>query len=429
MIRGGGVVIAVVALGLVAVVSGQKSFADTRFDLNPDLPFEDISPAFSKDDTPKQIVKAEEKKKNPAPTQRVPISTPATTPPSPTPPALPTFHTLPAVTLPPSSPLPTFTFPPMPTMAPFSFATFPPHPTFAPHVPPTFPPIQQPQIPQAPQVPQIPQAPQVPQIPQAPQAPQFPQAPQAPQAPLQQIPQAPQPPQSPVFYQPQIATPAPFVNAVPSVRAPQPQAPLVAPAPAQAVQTQQFIPQPPPQQFVTPIAAPAPQPNGFIPAYGSKSIQLVAANQFRDRADLWFKDSFDFSTCSKNIAKVSETFLKKFPRNVLKGGKETVLADLLSSRLKECVRKQKANEWSEIDQKIATLNLPASEEKECRSGLIQEQISCYNVQSFSCQFVQPRYVFRLVPTRIIVQEARLAEDGAEKCRKVVRTLKKQKQIN
>lgn len=66
-----------------------------------------------------------------------------------------------------------------------------------------------------------------------------------------------------------------------------------------------------------------------------------------------------------------------------------------------------------------------SEAEECRSGLVQEQISCLNVQSYSCQFIQPSYQFRLLPTRIIVQEARLAEDGSDKCRKVVRKVKKQ----
>lgn len=55
--------------------------------------------------------------------------------------------------------------------------------------------------------------------------------------------------------------------------------------------------------------------------------------------------------------------------------------------------------------------------------MIEEQISCVNVLSYSCQFVQPSYPFRLIPTRIIVKEAQLTEDGAEKCRKFVRKFK------
>lgn len=70
---------------------------------------------------------------------------------------------------------------------------------------------------------------------------------------------------------------------------------------------------------------------------------------------------------------------------------------------------------------------PFSEEEECRSGLIQEQISCDNVFSYTCQFIQKAYNFRLVPTRLIIQEARFAEDGAEKCRKIVRKIKKELQ--
>ncbi|KJH42054.1 hypothetical protein DICVIV_11972 [Dictyocaulus viviparus] len=61
-----------------------------------------------------------------------------------------------------------------------------------------------------------------------------------------------------------------------------------------------------------------------------------------------------------------------------------------------------------------------SEEIECRNGLIQERISCINLLHYACQFVGRSFTFRLVPARIIIQEARQAESGAEKCRKVVR---------
>uniref|UniRef100_A0A0K0D0R1 Secreted protein n=1 Tax=Angiostrongylus cantonensis TaxID=6313 RepID=A0A0K0D0R1_ANGCA len=65
-----------------------------------------------------------------------------------------------------------------------------------------------------------------------------------------------------------------------------------------------------------------------------------------------------------------------------------------------------------------------SEESECRSGLVQERISCVNLLHYACQFVNPSFTFRLVPARITVEEARQAETGAEKCRKVVRLVKK-----
>lgn len=65
----------------------------------------------------------------------------------------------------------------------------------------------------------------------------------------------------------------------------------------------------------------------------------------------------------------------------------------------------------------------SGEAEECRQGLIEEQIACLNVFSYACQFIQPIFKFRLVPTRLIVQEARFAEDGADKCRKIVRKSK------
>lgn len=67
-----------------------------------------------------------------------------------------------------------------------------------------------------------------------------------------------------------------------------------------------------------------------------------------------------------------------------------------------------------------------NENDECRQGLVEEQIACLNVYSYTCQFIQPIYKFRLVPTRLIVQEARIAEDGADKCHKIVRKYKKSK---
>ncbi|KAE9548119.1 hypothetical protein FO519_008666 [Halicephalobus sp. NKZ332] len=261
---------------------------------------------------------------------------------------------------------PTFSFPTMPSLAPFAFST--PAPLASSPIPPL---SLLPQTP-LPAVPAFPPAvpPQV-----APQVPQFPQIPQAPQAPqvAPQVPQASQVPQAPV----QI------------------------------------------------LSAAAPRATSFIPSQGNRQIELIPANQHRDRVELWFKEDFDFKKCASNPENVAEQFLEKFPKNLLKNNKEAVLAQLLSSRLKECLEKQNKNTWNNINDRLGGLNLSTSEENECRSGLIQEQISCLNVQSYACQFIQPSYNFRLVPTRIIIQEARFAEDGAEKCRKAKKLIKKQ----
>uniref|UniRef100_A0AC34Q682 Uncharacterized protein n=1 Tax=Panagrolaimus sp. JU765 TaxID=591449 RepID=A0AC34Q682_9BILA len=236
------------------------------------------------------------------------------------------------------------------------------------------------------------------------------------------------------------STPAPFVPSVPVTPAPVPapvpvpvqsplpvpvqaplpapvQAPLPAPAPASFVP--QITPQVVPAQPALPIPVAAPtQPTiNFIPAQGSRSIQLVPANQYKDRAELWFRENFDASACAKNPDEIAEKFLQKFPKKLLKNNKEVILAQLLSTRLKQCFEKQQKNTWNKANEQLANLKLSTSEENECRSGLVQEQISCLNVQSYACQFIHPKYNFRLVPTRIIIQEARLAEDGAEKCRK------------
>ncbi|KAH7731824.1 CRE-PQN-46 protein [Aphelenchoides avenae] len=167
-------------------------------------------------------------------------------------------------------------------------------------------------------------------------------------------------------------------------------------------------------------------PGTGTPIRGQNGVQLIrVSSTVRDRIELWFRDDFDLRQCPVDASVVAEAFRRKFPRNLLRNGKEGVLADLLAARLKECHEKQRKNHWAKVYEVLGKMQLPASEAEECRSGLVQEQISCLNVQSYSCQFIQPSYQFRLVPTRIIVQEARLAEDGSDKCRKVVRKVKKQ----
>uniref|UniRef100_A0AC34FM44 Uncharacterized protein n=1 Tax=Panagrolaimus sp. ES5 TaxID=591445 RepID=A0AC34FM44_9BILA len=235
----------ILLLCFAVLISSQKTFDNTRFDLNPNLPFEDPLPviAESKDEKPKQVLaKAKEEKiKSNSP----PVTLP---PPPPSLPTIPTITPLSPVTLPPLSVISSApSFPTMPTIAPFSLATFP---SSSPPTPPTV--------------------------------------------------------------------------------------------------------------LIAPLANSAPQPSNIIKSQGVRTIQLVPANQHRDRVDLWFKEVFDFRSCYKNVDSVSEKFLQKFPRNLLKNNKEVILAELLNSRLKECVRKQERNEWNIIDQNIASLNLPAS---------------------------------------------------------------------
>ncbi|VDL64401.1 unnamed protein product [Nippostrongylus brasiliensis] len=121
---------------------------------------------------------------------------------------------------------------------------------------------------------------------------------------------------------------------------------------------------------------------------------------------------------------MAEKFRAKFPAYLQKSGKDVALAGLVQQRLIECERKQAGNHWDKVDGLLTKITLSKSEESECRGGLVQERISCVNLFNYACQFVDSSFVFRLVPARITIQEARQAEVGAEKCRKVVRLVKK-----
>ncbi|XGW14219.1 hypothetical protein V3C99_000499 [Haemonchus contortus] len=143
-----------------------------------------------------------------------------------------------------------------------------------------------------------------------------------------------------------------------------------------------------------------------------------------NRASLWFKDEFDTSACLKNLTSIADKFSAKFPVYLQKTGKDIALAGLIQQRLIECERKQSAGHWDKVDDLLTKISLSKSEESECRGGLIQERISCVNLFNYSCQFIDKAFIFRLVPARITIQEARQAEAGAEKCRKVVRLVKK-----
>ncbi|KAI6189188.1 hypothetical protein M3Y98_00435700 [Aphelenchoides besseyi] len=164
---------------------------------------------------------------------------------------------------------------------------------------------------------------------------------------------------------------------------------------------------------------------------GPTNVQFVrfTASPDQPEVSLWFREDYDVSVCNLDPKALSGEFRQKFPRNLWRNGngKETILAELLFARLATCFEKQQSHHWIRVNDLIATLQLPTTEEDECRTGLIQEQIACRNVFSYTCQFIQKEYIFRLVPTRIIIQEARIAEDGAEKCRKIVRKVKKELQ--
>ncbi|CAJ0596595.1 unnamed protein product [Cylicocyclus nassatus] len=187
-----------------------------------------------------------------------------------------------------------------------------------------------------------------------------------------------------------------------------------------------------------------PLPQASLPVVNAQvqeSAQLVqpvptaqaAVNQGRiekvssstpNRVSLWFKEQYDTTACQKNLSNIAQKFRTKFPVYLQKGGKDAALAELIEQRLIECERKSTASHWDKVDSLLTKVSLSKSEESECRSGLIQERISCVNLLNYACQFIDPTFVFRLVPARITIQEARQAENGAEKCRKVVRLVKK-----
>ncbi|CAI4224681.1 unnamed protein product [Auanema sp. JU1783] len=142
------------------------------------------------------------------------------------------------------------------------------------------------------------------------------------------------------------------------------------------------------------------------------------------RASIWFKEQTDLTSCRADLNNIAEKFKNKFPVYLRNGGKDADLAELVQQRINECEKKSSAGHWEKVDGLLTKISLSKSEEDECRAGLVQERISCDNLMNYTCQFIAPAYPFRLVPARITIQEARQAESGAEKCRKVVRLVKK-----
>ncbi|PAV57137.1 hypothetical protein WR25_26158 [Diploscapter pachys] len=159
----------------------------------------------------------------------------------------------------------------------------------------------------------------------------------------------------------------------------------------------------------------------------SQKIEDEAIIVSDNKATAWFQEKFDTKECRKHLQGISQRFQAKFPSYLQKGGKDVLLAGLVEQRLIECDRKSTTSHWDKVDNLLSKISLSKSEESECRAGLIQERISCVNLLNYACQFVDKSYVFRLVPARITIQEARNAEAGAEKCRKVVRLVKKRLQ--
>uniref|UniRef100_A0A0R3S6Z4 4Fe-4S ferredoxin n=1 Tax=Elaeophora elaphi TaxID=1147741 RepID=A0A0R3S6Z4_9BILA len=88
-------------------------------------------------------------------------------------------------------------------------------------------------------------------------------------------------------------------------------------------------------------------------------------------------------------------------------------AEVIKQRLTYCEHKSK--------------NICLITSEGCSNGLVQERIACINLLSYTCQFIKHDYTFRLVPARVIIQEARIIEDGAAKCVKVIRLIKKHNQ--
>uniref|UniRef100_A0A914GXL6 Uncharacterized protein n=1 Tax=Globodera rostochiensis TaxID=31243 RepID=A0A914GXL6_GLORO len=169
-----------------------------------------------------------------------------------------------------------------------------------------------------------------------------------------------------------------------------------------------------------PLAKAPPQRNS-VAAKLSKDGQKIVV-----RSKEWFREEFDVRNCPKSSDVLAKAIRAKFPRNLLKHGKDVVLAELLGTRLAECLRKQSADHWARLEKQLKLdRQFDRNEKDECRAGLVEEQIACMNIHSFTCQFVHPTYLFRLLPTRIIVQEGRIAEEGAEKCQKFARLLKAQ----
>ncbi|CAG9531089.1 unnamed protein product, partial [Cercopithifilaria johnstoni] len=131
--------------------------------------------------------------------------------------------------------------------------------------------------------------------------------------------------------------------------------------------------------------------------------------------------------CSKDFQQIATEFQRKFPPQTARDIREKRLAELIKQRLIDCDHKSKNNHWQNMIELLAKAKISLSEKEGCSNGLVQERIACLNLLSYTCQFIKRDYTFRLVPARVIIQEARIIEDGAAKCAKVTRLINKYNQ--
>uniref|UniRef100_A0A1I7ZTH1 SMB domain-containing protein n=1 Tax=Steinernema glaseri TaxID=37863 RepID=A0A1I7ZTH1_9BILA len=221
-------------------------------------------------------------------------------------------------------------------------------------------------------------------------------------------------PPPPTFPTPGVAAPAPGVL---------PPSPSFVP-PAPVVQAPALPVQQPPQQ---PPQAPAIPAQATNPPQGLAPIRVKAAKvvtQAPKKSPVFFADDFDLKECAKKPEFLAQQFARKFPQRSLTKDKVAKFETFLALRLRECQKKETANHWEHIERALGILKISTQEEDDCRSGLVQEQIACANIRNYVCQFAQKSFRFRSQPAKTIIQEARLAEDGSEKCRKIVKVLKK-----
>ncbi|KAM3724139.1 Halomucin [Dirofilaria immitis] len=140
----------------------------------------------------------------------------------------------------------------------------------------------------------------------------------------------------------------------------------------------------------------------------------------------WFNDTIPSFECSQDFQQIATEFQRKFPPQTTRDIKEKRLAEVIKQRLIDCDHKSKSDYWQNLIELVTKVKISPSEEEGCNNGLIQERIACVNLLSYTCQFIKRDYTFRLLPARVIIQEARLIEDGAAKCAKVIRLIKKEK---
>ncbi|KAI6177800.1 hypothetical protein M3Y97_00947200 [Aphelenchoides bicaudatus] len=363
----------IVALSIVSTIVSaqqQRSFAATKFDLSPDLPAEDpVQISAQRDGRGERLHKPNRKHHVTKPVKAVPNSESEfhnvdNGPDSQTSQTQPGSQTLvPLRTL---APIQSFTPPQAPVTQPpfnpFTLATF---------VPSLVPGIGQPGAVQPGQT----------QFPAT-----FPQQP-APQQPFAPFPQQPQPTQQHQFSQgPRLVQPAQPTQQQQFVQGPQIAQPQIA---QPVVNIQGQFPYNQQQGFQQPtqfVQVPTNVKGVQQSQIDQPDIQVSRAGA--ERIDLWFRENYDTSICKRDSRFMANEFRLKFPQNLLRNGKDTVLSDLLAARLEDCFSKHDSNHWKRVDELLSGLSLAAAEEEECRSGLIQEQISCDNAFSYTCQFIQ-----------------------------------------